>query len=141
MENLRANFDLRNGLNIIRLISGLFYFPHIIYKVTGIDGSLAFFAKAGLNPPLAFLVLALITETICAFGLTLGIMVRWVGLMSAGALVTATYATIATKGLGWLWNKGGIEYTIFWAILSLALALIAWREHWAAQPKAVPQTA
>jgi hypothetical protein len=37
------------------------------------------------------------------------------------------YATIATKGFGWLWNLGGIEYLVFWCLASFALAVQGWQ--------------
>lgn len=135
LSDLRENFDFTNGVNIIRVMAGAFYAPHIIYKMVGFDGSLAFFAKAGLEPAGLFLVLALITETVCCLGLFFGILTRWVGVLSAGAMTVAAYATIATKGIGWYWNKGGVEYLVFWGVTSLALALIAWRRHWADHPQ------
>lgn len=135
-EQLRRIFDRGNSLVVIRVMAGLFYFPHIIYKVIGFDSSLVFFAKAGLQPPLLFLVLALICESICAIGLTFNILVRWVGLLCAGTMVVAAYATLATKGIGWFWNKGGIEYLIFWGVTGLCLSWTAWRAHWAAQDQA-----
>lgn len=136
--SLKQNFDIRDSINIIRMISGAFYLPHVIYKIVGIDASLAFFAKAGLEPAGLFLLLSLLTETTCSIGLFFGILVRWVGILSAGAMMVACYATFATKGLGWYWNKGGIEYLIFWAIVSLALAWIAWQRHWAKIPAQNP---
>lgn len=130
-RSLPRNFDLTNGINVIRMIAGAFYVPHIVYKILGFDASLVFFAKAGLEPALLFLILSLVTESICAVGMFFGILTRWVGLMSAGTMVVAAYATFNTKGVGWLWNKGGVEYLAFWGIVSLSLAWLAWREHWA----------
>ena len=39
-------FDFTQPLTAIRVAAGLFYIPHILFKLTGIAGSLAFFAKA-----------------------------------------------------------------------------------------------
>lgn len=112
----------------IRIACGLLYVPHILFKLNGMAGSAAFFAKAGFQPPMFFLILALIMETVCALGLTFNILTKWVGLISASVLLVATYATVATKGFGWLWNLGGIEYLLLWAGLSLLLALAAWKQ-------------
>lgn len=114
-----------------RIACGLLYVPHIFFKLNGMAGSAAFFAKAGFQPPMFFLILALAMETVCAVGLTFNILTKWVGFISAGVLLVAVYATVATKGFGWLWNLGGIEYLILWAGLSLLLALNAWKQEYA----------
>ncbi|HTH16437.1 MAG TPA: DoxX family protein [Magnetospirillum sp.] len=130
-SSLKTNFDISNGMNVIRMMAGAFYAPHIIYKIVGWDASLVFFSKAGLEPALLFLTLSLITESVCAVGLFFGILTRWVGLAAAATMVVATYATFNVKGVGWLWNKGGVEYLAFWGVVSLVLAWMAWQAHWA----------
>lgn len=121
-------FALSEPMNIIRVMAGAFYIPHVLFKLNGIPGSLAFFAKAGLVPAPLFLWLAIFTELLCGVCLTLGLFTRWVALMSAGCMAVALYATAATKGLGWLWNMGGVEYLVFWGVTSLAIALHAFRQ-------------
>ncbi len=49
-----SNFDLTNGLNIIRIVCGLFLFPHVLGKFAAgavSAGTAGFFAKAGFHPP------------------------------------------------------------------------------------------
>ena len=102
---------------------------HIVFKLTGISGAVAFFAKAGFNPPLAFVVLAIVAESICAVALTLGILTKWAGLASAAVMAVAAYATVAAKGeVFWLWNLGGIGYVVLWGALSILVAIHAWRQ-------------
>ncbi|MCQ4158847.1 DoxX family protein [Roseomonas sp. GC11] len=120
-------FDLTNPMNIIRILAGLYYAPHVWQKLSGIEASLAFFGKAGLVPAPLFLGLALLCEGAAFIGLTAGLLARWVPLLSAGCMVVAAYAMIETRGLNWYWAKGGIEYLVFWGIVSLAIALDAWR--------------
>ncbi|NVO13654.1 MAG: DoxX family protein [Rhodoplanes sp.] len=122
------DFDLTNPIVVVRLIAGLFYIPHILFKVFGFSTSLAVFAKMGFEPAIFWLSLALLTETLCAIGLTFNLYTRYVGLMSAGTLAFAVYGTVALKGPGWLWNLGGVEYLVFWGVVSLALAVNAWKE-------------
>lgn len=121
-------FDFSQPMTAIRIAAGLFYVPHILFKLTGVAGSLAFFAKAGLTPAPLFLGLALVVETIACLALTFGLFLRWTGLMSAGCMAVAAYAVFATKGAGWLWNLGGVEYLAMWAVVSLAIAYAAWKE-------------
>ena len=130
MLSSKAAFNLSDPMVPVRMMCGLLYVPHILFKLNGMSGAAAFFGKAGFNPPMAFVVLALVTEIICAVGLTFNILTKWVGLMSAGVMAVAVYAVFATKGIGWLWNLGGIEYLALWASLSVLVAVQAWREEW-----------
>jgi len=121
-------FDFTQPLNVIRVVAGLFYLPHILFKVFGMAGALGFFAKAGLVPAPFFVGLALVVEALACVSLTFGLYLRWTGIMSAGCMAVAAYAVFATKGVGWLWNLGGVEYLVMWAIVSLAISYAAWKE-------------
>jgi putative oxidoreductase len=125
------DFDLTNPVVVVRLMAGLFYIPHIVFKLTGFSASIAAFGKMGFEPALYWLLLAIATETICAIGLTLNVYTRYVALMSAGTMALAVYGTFATKGVHWMWNFGGVEYLVFWGVASLALAVADWKEVWA----------
>lgn len=125
---LPNRFALTDGMNVVRILAGLFYVPHIYQKLTAVEPSLAFFAKAGLTPAPFFLGLAVVFETLSFLGLTFGLFTRWIGLLSFGCMVVAAYAILQTKGVNWYWAKGGIEYLAFWGITSLAIALDAWRK-------------
>ncbi|WP_448189444.1 DoxX family protein [Azospirillum sp. sgz301742] len=124
----KRDFDLSEPAIVVRMMCGLLYIPHILFKLNAMDGAAAFFGKAGFTPPMAFVVLALVMETVCAVGLTFNIHTKWVGLLSAGVMAVAAYAVFATKGVGWLWNLGGVEYLAFWGVSSLALAAHAWKQ-------------
>ena len=113
---------------MLRILCGLFYLPHLLFKLRDLHGSLAFFGKAGFNPPGLFLALALAMETACLVGLTFNILVKWVGLISAAIMANAVVAVFNTKGVGWLWNLGGVEYLVFWGVSSLVLAANAWKQ-------------
>ncbi len=129
----RKDFDLTNPVVVVRLMAGLFYLPHILFKLTALEGSVAAFGKMGFQPPLFWVSLAILTETVCAIGLTLNLYTRYVGLMSAGTMALAAYGTFATKGLHWMWNFGGVEYLAFWGVVSLALGVHAWKEAFKAE--------
>jgi len=128
MSEAKPRFDLSDPIVVIRILCGLLFIPHIIFKLNGMDGAAAFFAKAGFSPAMPVLILALIAETTAAIGLIFGILTKWTGLLSAALLAGATQAVLATKGAVWLWNLGGIEYNLFWCVLSLILAANAWRD-------------
>ncbi|WP_439594464.1 DoxX family protein [Falsiroseomonas sp.] len=123
----KEDFDVSNPVVVVRLLCGLFYGPHILFKLGNMAGSAAFFGKV-LPFPELFLYLAIAAELACFFGLTLNIMTKWLGLLSAGVMAVAVYATVMTKGMGWFWNLGGIEYLAFWGIASASLAVQAWKQ-------------
>ena len=52
-------------------------------------------------------------------------------------LAIAVYSLQMVKGFGWTWNTGGYEYPVFWAIVSLSVAIEAWK----AQLVRVPSSA
>jgi putative oxidoreductase len=122
------DFDLTNPIVVVRLMAGLFYVPHTLFKITGFAGSLGAFGAMGFQPPAFWVCLAILVEAICAVGLTFNLYTRYVGLMSAGTMVLAAYGTFVTKGVHWMWNFGGIEYIAFWGVASLALAVHSWQE-------------
>jgi putative oxidoreductase len=122
------SFDLSNPVVVVRMMCGLFYIPHVLFKLQGFEGSAAAFAKMGFEPAVPWLLLAITTETLCAVGLTLNMYVQFTGLMSAGVMALAVYGTFTTKGVHWMWNFGGVEYLAFWGVASFALAVAAWKE-------------
>ena len=128
MSQSKSRFDLTDPLVVIRILCGLLFVPHILFKLNGLDGAAAFFAKAGFNPAMPIVIVAVIAETTAAIGLIFGILTKWTGLLSAAVLAGATQAVLATKGTVWLWNLGGVEYNVFWCVLSLILAANAWRD-------------
>ncbi|MGJ5121096.1 DoxX family protein [Bradyrhizobium oligotrophicum] len=134
------NFDLSNGLNILRIICGLFLFPHVAGKFAGGAVSAAtagFFAKAGFHPPEVWVVIAAASESAAGIALVLGICTRFAALGATALLLFAVYALQVVKGFGWTWNTGGYEYPVFWAITSLVVAIEAWKTHLAqAKPSA-----
>ncbi|MDH4481487.1 MAG: DoxX family protein [Rhodoferax sp.] len=119
------NFDLSDGHNITRIICGLFMFPHFAGKfVAGglAAGTVAFFGKAGFNPPEIWAWMAAFAELATGVALVLGLCTRWAALGAACVMGMAVYALQVVKGFGWAWNTGGYEYPVFWAITALAVA-------------------
>lgn len=116
-----------NPLFLLRVMSGLFFIPHILHKVTGFPGVVGFFAKVGFPAPELFVVLAGATETLAAIGLIFGVLTFWAGLLGSGVLLVAAAAIWVAKGPGWVWNQGGPEYCVFWAATCLIVAVAYWR--------------
>ena len=132
------NFDPSNGLNILRIICGLFLFPHVMGKFaagTVSAGTVAFFAKAGFQPAEAWVYVAAVAETAAGVALVLGICTRFAALGACALLLIAVYSLQVVKGFGWTWNTGGYEYPVFWAICSLVVAIEAWKGHLVPVPR------
>ena len=140
------NFDLSNGLNIIRIICGLFLFPHVAGKfAAGVvsAGTAGFFAKAGFHPPELWVYIAAFSETAAGLALVFGICTRFAALGAFALLGIAVYSLQVVKGFGWTWNTGGYEYPVFWALVCLAIAIEEFKASFAARgaPRRVIGTA
>ncbi len=129
MPAASGRFDFTEPMVVIRVICGLFYFPHSISKIVGFAGTVGFFTRAGFYPPEGFVVLSVIMELTCAIGLTLGLFPKYLGILSAGLMLVAGYATARVHGLSWFWAGHGVEYLVFWGVASLAVALDAWNKN------------
>lgn len=121
-----SDFDPFNGDNIIRITAGLFMFPHALGKIVDHDAILGFFTKAGFYPPELFLWVAFTVEAVSGLLLVLGLWTRFAAPAAAGALVVAAFALWQVGGFKWLWNKGGFEYPVFWALVCLAITVKEW---------------
>ena len=124
------NFDLTNGLNILRIICGAFMFPHVAGKFVagGLSAAtVGFFAKAGFHPPELWIYIAACAETLTGIALILGVCTRYAALGAAAVLAIAVYSLQVVKGFGWTWNTGGYEYPVFWAIACLVVAIEDWK--------------
>ena len=143
--SLADKFNLLDGWNVLRIICGAFMFPHVAGKFVAFGvlnpGTVGFFAKAGFVPPDAWVAIAAFSETLVGVCLVLGICTRFAALGAAAVLAVAVYALQVVGGFkGWTWNTGGYEYPVFWAIVSLAVAVNAWKAYLAA-PKATSPAA
>ena len=117
-------FNLLNEFNVLRIICGLFFIPHIIGKIT-VPATLEFFVKAGFKPPATWMYIAGSIETVLTILLVLGIYTPYVALIAAFHLFVAGAATWrVTKK--WIWVIGGIEYCAFWSLSCIALAMLTW---------------
>ena len=115
-----------NGDNIVRITAGLFMFPHVAGKFLDHAAILGFFTKAGFPAPEIFLYLAGLTEGLSGLCLVLGLFTRFAAPAAAGALIVAAGALFQVGGFKWLWNKGGFEYPLFWALICLAITVKEW---------------
>jgi len=124
MSDILQNFDLTDGFNILRLICGLFFIPHIYAKFF-VSEALGFFVAAKFKPPAVWMYTACVIETVLAIGLIFGIYTTYVGVIAFVYLLVAAAAVWKVTGGKWLWNIGGYEYCVFWAISCLVVAMSA----------------
>jgi putative oxidoreductase len=122
MSGLLQNFDLTNGFNILRLICGLFFIPHIYAKFF-VPEALGFFVAAKFKPPAFWMYTACAIETVLAIGLIFAIYTTYAGAIAFLHLLIAAAAVWKVTGGKWLWNIGGCEYCVFWAICCLVVAM------------------
>jgi putative oxidoreductase len=126
MSGLMENFDLSNEFNILRLICGLFFVPHIYAKFF-VPEALGFFVAAKFKPPAFWMYTACIIETVLAIGLIFAIFPALAGAIACLHLLVAAVSVWKVTGGKWLWNIGGYEYCVFWAICCLVVAMHYYR--------------
>jgi uncharacterized membrane protein YphA (DoxX/SURF4 family) len=114
-------FNLLDGFNILRIICGLFFIPHIVGKFTE-PKALELFGVYGFKPPRFWLLVACGIEIVLTIGLVFGILTRYVAILGAIHLFVAAAATYRHNHK-WLWHIGGVEYCIFWAICCIVVAM------------------
>jgi putative oxidoreductase len=122
VEIAAASFDLTNGANVLRILCGLFLIPHLVVKFKNQDFVKGFMAKAGLNPPIAWLYAAFAIEIVGTVGLLLDLFTLYAALVTGVFLLVAAWASWRVSGGKWMWNFGGAEYPLFWAICCFVVA-------------------
>ena len=115
-------FNLLNEFNILRLICGAFLIPHIYAKFF-VPEALGFFVAAKFKPPKTWLYVSCTIEILLAIGLIFGIYTSYVAWVAAIHLGVAAIAVYRVTGGKWLWNIGGYEYCLFWAICCVVVAM------------------
>src|SRR5262245_59265471 len=85
--SLADKFNLLNEMNILRIICGAFFIPHIYAKFM-VPEALGFFVAAKFNPPKTWMYLACVIEIVLALALIFGVWTFW------AAAATAIYMVI-----------------------------------------------
>jgi len=130
-----SNFDLTESHNVVRILAGFMMLPHAASKFTagGLNpGTVAFFAKAGLQPAELMVAFAATAEILGGVCLLLGLATRWAGLGVFAIMAVTVVALLNIGPFKWLWNFGGIEYNVFWGLTALAVAVTEFKRHAAA---------
>ena len=117
-----ANFDLMNEFNILRIICGAFFIPHIFAKFF-VPEALGFFVAAKFKPPHLWMYLAGAVECVLVIGLVPGIFTRWVAALAAVHLLIITASILKVSKGRWLWPVGGCEFPAFWMLCCVVVAM------------------
>jgi putative oxidoreductase len=125
MSGLAQNFNLLNEFNILRIICALFFIPHIYAKFF-VPAALGFFKAAGFKPPETWMYVSCVIEVVLTIGLLFGIYTPYVAIIAALHLLVAAAAVWKVTDGKWLWNIGGAEYCVFWAICCIVVAMHTW---------------
>lgn len=123
MNGLAQSFDLTDGFNVLRIVCGLFLVPHLVVKFKNQDFVKGFMAKAGLNPPIVWLYGAFAVEIVASIGLVFDIYTTYMALLTGVFLLVAAWASWRVSEGKWMWNFGGAEYPLFWAICCFVVAM------------------
>ncbi len=121
--DLAQSFDLTHGFNVLRIICGLFLIPHLFVKFRNQDFVKGFMAEAGLNPPIVWLYGAFAVEIVTSIALVFDIYARYAAVVTGVFLLVASWASWRQSKGKWMWNFGGAEYPLFWAICCFVVAI------------------
>ena len=107
---------------LLRITLGLLALAHggIKFLVFTPAGFAKYFGGLGLPGWLAYAIIAL--EVIGGVALIAGVLVRWVAILFAAELVGTIVMVHAAKGF--LFDKGGWEFSALWAAAAIALTLL-----------------
>jgi putative oxidoreductase len=119
-----ANFDFSDGYVVLRLICGLFFIPHAIFKITNREASLfGLLETAGFKPVAVWGYTAMAWEWIVALCLITGFQTRYAASAGAIFLFVAAATAFKVSKKQWLWNLGGCEYPVFWGTCCVIVAM------------------
>ncbi|WP_221798721.1 DoxX family protein [Oceanobacter mangrovi] len=127
-----SNFNIFNGLVLMRIACGLFMLPHPFGKFADgapAAGTVAFFSKVGFQPAELWVWIAGASELAFSLLLIAGICTRWAALGLASVMAVAVYSIYALKGFVWMSTAGGFEYAAFFGTMLIALAITEFKRH------------
>jgi putative oxidoreductase len=116
------DLGLSSGMDFLRIVCGAFLLPHLVVKFRNQDFVKGFMAEAGLRPPAFWLYAAFAIEIVASIGLIFDIYARYAAALAGVFLAVAAYASWVVSKRKWMWNFGGAEYPLFWALCCLIVA-------------------
>jgi putative oxidoreductase len=112
--------------DILRVVCGLFFLPHLALKFVFLNDTAAFFRRAGFKHPIPTIGVDACVEAVSAAMLIGKLYVPFAACVAAAHLLVAAGAVWIANGHTWRWNRGGPEYCLFWAIMCLVVAKSYW---------------
>jgi putative oxidoreductase len=125
LQSLLSDLGLSSGMDYLRVLCGLFLLPHLVVKFQSQGFVKGFMAEAGLKPPTLWLYGAFAVEIATSIGLVFDIYTRYAAILAGVFLLVASYASWRVSKGKWMWNFGGAEYPLFWAICCFIVAASA----------------
>ena len=110
-------------IDLLRLLCGVWFVPHLIGKGLHYRKASGTFDAAGFRPGMIFVGVTMALEVAASIGMVFGIYPRLAALCGVAVLLGAGYAVVRINGANWRWQKMGPEYTIFWALVCALTAL------------------
>lgn len=110
---------------LIRIAAGLLLVPHGAQKLFGwFEGNperlATIFSKIGFQPGWLWVSVTGSVEFFCGLLIAIGLLTRPAAL---GATILLIVAVKVQSPNGWFWSGGGIEFPVFWAVVTFAIFL------------------
>ncbi len=128
-----GNFNLTNEFNLLRIVCGALFIPHILicgafffprtFSKFFVPDALEIFIKAGFKPPVTWMAIAGAIEIVLAVGLIFAIYTSYSAAAASVYLCIVSAAIYRVSGRKWFWNTGGCEYPVFWAFCCFLVAI------------------
>ncbi len=125
-DEMTGIMSVAEPLTALRIASGAFFIPHIWAKLRFPPPLVDFFDQAGLKPAKTFMVVAAALEAVAAAALIFDLFTPIGALLGAGVLAVAALCLYRVRGFLWIWNGGGFEFPLFWAVVLLVVARLSW---------------
>lgn len=120
---MTAMLGLDSGIDYLRVLCGIFLLPHLVVKFQSQEFVKGFMTQAGLKPPTAWLYASFAIEIVTSIGLIFDVYAQYAAILAGVFLLVAAYASWRVSKGKWMWNFGGAEYPLFWAICCFIVAL------------------
>jgi putative oxidoreductase len=123
MQTIFDIFGLDTGIDWLRVLCGVFLLPHLVVKFQSREFVKGFFEQAGLRPPMFWLYAALAVELVTGTCLIFDCYAERAAIVTGVFLLVASWASWRVSKGKWMWNFGGAEYPLFWAICCFIVAI------------------
>jgi putative oxidoreductase len=116
----------RLGYPVIRVTVGALFIPHFLAKMNAAAGvaglAQAILAKRGIEPALPLMYLVMITESVGAACLILGLFTR---IWAAAVVIECAVLAIAVHNGGFAFTTqgGGFEFPLLWGLVAFGVFL------------------